>query len=310
MSLFHHIKHHQIDFQKWDHAILSSESPLVFAQSFYLNATSPGWEALVIGDYECVFPLTVRQKLGFTYLPQPPFTSQLGLFGNTSPEKEKLFFEYITQKFRLVEIELNSTNQLKNHFVNSKNTYIIDYTLPFTYNKNTVRNINKALQKKLRVEMVKPDESIRLSFNYLNPFLINELSLSRYAIKRFEKLIYNSIEAKQLITFKVVDEKNNLKAMAHFVFNTKHALFLKGTNFDKKEQSGSMHLLLDHAIHYFKDKSLIFDFGGGSISVGLALFYSGLGGKKLDYSIISWNKLPAIPNLIKKLKSVIQLYKR
>lgn len=66
------LSHKEIDFEKWDKTILSSDLPLVFAQSFYLTATCPNWEALIMGDYESVFPLPVKSKFGFRYLPQPP----------------------------------------------------------------------------------------------------------------------------------------------------------------------------------------------------------------------------------------------
>ena len=66
MNQIKHIKHQNIDFEKWDKTILSSVYPLVFAQSFYLNATCPQWDALIIGDYESVFPLTYNTKFGIT----------------------------------------------------------------------------------------------------------------------------------------------------------------------------------------------------------------------------------------------------
>ena len=62
-----YIKHQDIDFKKWDATILSSAFPFVFAQSFYLNATCPNWDALIIGDYESVFPITQKIKFGFKY---------------------------------------------------------------------------------------------------------------------------------------------------------------------------------------------------------------------------------------------------
>ena len=108
-----HIAHKDIDFKKWDAAVLSSDFPLVFAQTFYLNATCPKWDALVIGDYESIFPLTHKTKLGFKYLPQPSFTSQLGSFGKVDDESENLFFDYISKKYKLIEIELNASNKIK-----------------------------------------------------------------------------------------------------------------------------------------------------------------------------------------------------
>lgn len=293
------IKHSDINFEKWDHAILNSKLPLVFAQSFYLSATSPHWDALVIGDYECVFPLTFKRKFGFNYLPQPPFTAQLGAYGNVTIEKEKLFFTFILSHYKLIEIELNQTNQLQSKYISSKNTFVIDYSNGFSYKKNTQRNINKAIDLGLSVKEVPYNEILMLSQRYLNPFLANEFKLTAATFQLFDQLLMNAMRHQQLKTFIVVDVVGKIRAIGHFIGNGKHALFLKGTNFDRLENTGSMHFLMNYAIDFYKHKSVLFDFGGGSNSKGLANFYQGLGGQKFNYSYLKMNNLPKIVRLMK-----------
>ncbi len=295
------IKHKDIDLKKWDKAILSSKNPLVFAQSFYLNATSPKWDALVIGDYESVFPLTVKSKLGFKYLPQPSFTSQLGTFGKVNDATELAFYNYITTHFKLIEIELNASNKLKVKGLSQKRTFIIDYKKEYTYNQNTKRNIKKAHENGLRVQDADEKESISLSKKIVDPFLEKEVGLSKPVVKTFNALLANGLKHKQIITFKTVDANGKVKAIGHFAFNNTHALYLKGTNIDKKENSGSMHLLIDFAIKYFKTKAKIFDFGGGG-NEGLAGFYRGLGGSQLDYYFLKINRLPKVITVLKGKK--------
>ncbi|MBK6984691.1 MAG: hypothetical protein IPH32_07995 [Bacteroidetes bacterium] len=265
------IQHQDIDFKKWDQTILSSATPFVFAQSFYLNATCPQWDALIIGDYESVFPLTHKTKFGFTYLPQPPFTSQLGVFGKVNLEIEQLFFKYITQHYKLIDVELNISNKIASEFITPKNTYILNYQSEYKFNQNTKRNINKAIENGLIVERVEDKDVISLSQKYLNPFLEGEVNLTKATVALLDDLLKNSIESKTLYTFKVLDKNQMIKAMGHFICNGKHALYLKGTNFDKVDNSGSMHLLMKYAIEFLADKSTFFDFGGGS-KQGLANF--------------------------------------
>jgi len=300
MKVIQHIKHNQIDFKKWDSAILNSKFPLVFAQSFYLNATSPGWDALIINDYESVFPLTHKSKFGIHYLPQPTFTSQLGVYGKTNTEIEQLFYNYITNKFKLIDLEWNASNSISNEFIKSKNTFIIYYSEVYQFNQNTRRNIQKANELNLKVIEIEKNEIVPLSKKHLYPFLKNELNLSSKSISFFEQLLKNAQQENQLISFQVIDEKYNCKALAHFIFNDFHAFFLKGTIINKKENSGSMHLLLQHVIQFFSDKVSVFDFGGGSNSESLAGFYKGLGGKKLNYGFLQWNQLPSFLKIIKR----------
>ncbi len=295
------INHQDIDFKEWDQTILSSATPLVFAQSFYLNATCPQWDALIIGDYESVLPLTHKTKFGFTYLPQPPFTSQLGVFGKVNLEIEQLFFKYITQHYKLIDIELNISNKISSEFITPKNTYILNYQTEYKFNQNTKRNINKAIDNGFVVERVEDKDVLALSQKYLNPFLEREVNLTKATVALLDDLLKNSIESKTLYTFKVLDKDQTIKALGHFICNGKHALYLKGTNFDKADNSGSMHLLMQYAIEFFANKCTFFDFGGGS-KQGLANFYMGFGGQVSTYSFLQVNRLPQLIKFIKNKK--------
>jgi hypothetical protein len=299
MNRIKHIKHKEIDFEKWDKTILSSVYPLVFAQSFYLNATCPQWDALIIGDYESIFPLTYNSKLGISYLHQPSFTPQLGVYGKITPEIEQLFFDYINEHYKLIEIELNASNHLQTKFHKPKTTFTIDYKTGYKFNQNTKRNISKAIEHKLEFVQIPDNEVLSLSEKYLNPFLYKGLHLSKGSIYLFNELLKSSIANKSLYSFKVIDEKNSLQAIAHFISNGKHTVYLKGINFDKEVSLGSMHLLNSSAIQFFEDKCNVFDFGGGS-KESLANFYKGFGALPLPYSFLKINKLPWLIKLLKK----------
>jgi hypothetical protein len=301
MTGLKYVKHTDIDFRKWDETVLNSEIPFVFAQSFYLNATCPAWDALVMGDYESIFPVTSKTKFGFKYLPQPPFTSQLGVYGMITPQIELLFYNYITENYKLIDLELNVTNKVRSQFISPKNTYAIYYKEGYKFNQNTKRNVAKALEIGFSVEPVNSSEMFALSQEYLNPFLENEVGLAKSTVTLLDNLLVNAMEAGQLYSFKVVSKNNTLKALGHFISNGNHALYLKGTNFDKKDNSGSMHLLMKHAIEFFSDKSTMFDFGGGA-KQGLANFYMGFGGQTMTYSFLQVNKLPRLIKILKNKK--------
>ncbi len=295
-----HIQHKDIDFKKWDKTVLNSEIPYVFAQSFYLNATCPNWDALIIGNYDSIFPLPAKKKYGYAYLPQPPFTSQLGVYGKANSEIEQVFYNYIIKQFKLIELELNSFNHIKSNAIKSKKTHLINYKNGFTYNQNTKRNITKATKSGFTVEQIQTEDILTLSKKYLNPFLLSELKLPKKHTVLFNNLIKNSLTHNSIISFQTVNSSNKIIAIAHFIYNKKYVLFLKGTNFDKAENSGSMHLLINHAISYFTNKCMYFDFGGGSLNEGLANFYKGLGGAELRYSFLKINNLPSLIKIFKK----------
>ncbi len=294
-----HLKHSDIDFVKWDKTILSSSFPLVFAQSFYLNSTCPNWEALIIGDYDSVFPLTQHKKFGIPYLAQPSFTPQLGVYGIVNTQIEEAIYNTICSKYKLIEIELNASNKFETNFHSKKSTYFIEYDKEYKQNQNTKRNIAKAIENGLQFEAINYSDVINLSTIYLNPFLSKTLHLSPNTISKFNVLLNSAMENKSLYSFKVIDSKNNVKALAHFISNGKHTVYLKGTNFDKSENSGSMHFLTNNAIQFFETRSLFFDFGGGS-KESLAKFYKGFGALPISYNTLKINKLPWLIKLFKK----------
>lgn len=295
---FVRVEHRKIDRKKWDRVVSRSEYPSLFASTFYLDAVSPGWEALVKGDYETVFPLTKKTKLGYTYLPQPHFTGQLGLYGKVNEENETELIQFLKAHYRLVEVELNYRHNYRTQGLSEKCTYIIDYNKKIVFNENTRRNIQKAKRLGLKLEVIRDRSLLSLSKKHLDPFILNHLKIDAYGLIRFHSLLKSALENNQLCTYTVRNQEGLLLAMAHFIFNRHSVLYLKGTNFDKEANSGSMHLLMSRAIEDFNGKVAVFDFSGGSLP-NIARFFKGLGGEPLYYPIFRYNKLPGILKLLK-----------
>ena len=127
--MIRYFRHTEIDKAKWDNCIKLSPAGIVYSTSWYLDIVSPGWEALIEDNYKAVFPLTSKSKYGFNYLFQPFFTQQGGLFienENTHSEQVKQFLESIPLKFKLIEINLNASNQIetfRNYKISKRRTH-------------------------------------------------------------------------------------------------------------------------------------------------------------------------------------------
>lgn len=106
----HFVKNKDIDCQKWNQCVASSTVPLVYAQSEYLDMVSPNWSALIWGDYEYIMPLVIKQKFGITFLLQPIFAQQHGIFPQAGITIQNIFLTYIRNHFRYVAIHLNSSH--------------------------------------------------------------------------------------------------------------------------------------------------------------------------------------------------------
>jgi len=299
MSDFKIIPHKSIDFKKWDAAVLNSKLPLVFAQSFYLNATAPNWKALIKNNYKVVMPLTEGNKLKVSYLFQPPFTPQLGVFGEINKNTADEFLAFTKSTYKFIEIELNASNKLQNTTFKEKQTYVIDFSKAFKQNDNTKRNIAKAHKNNVTIVDLEFNEAFKIAKNHLLPWLHQELSIPKKHGAMLLDLISDANLNNALKAFKAIDSEGKISSIGYFVFNKYHVVFLKGMSFNKRDNSGSMHLLMNTAIEFFRNKVSLFDFGGGS-ALGLASFYKGFGGVELKYAVLKVNNLPWPLKIIKK----------
>ena len=300
-----YLKQDEIDIKKWNKCIAGSINGIVYAYSWYLDIVCETWEALVLGDYETVMPLTFNKKYRILYLFQPPFTQQLGVFSSKdlSDEMTARFIQSIPKKYRFVEIKLNKFNQLKlsdNIKVENRVTYelelIRDYESIFRkYKKNTIRNIRKAIQNKITiVPGLKPNNVIDLINSSGNKQNFKEQD---FAVIR--KLIAGAGRKKSGQLFGAYTNNNSLCAAGFFVHSNKKVCFILSVANDEAKEAGAMFLLIDEFIKQYASRNMILDFEGSNIE-GIARFYAGFGAKPYNYQAIKINKLFYPLRLIKR----------
>ncbi|MEN8119394.1 MAG: hypothetical protein ABFS35_03565 [Bacteroidota bacterium] len=300
-----YLKQNEINVTKWDNCIAGSINGIVYAYSWYLDVVCETWEALVFGDYETVMPLTQGKKYGISYLYQPPFSQQLGIFSsqNLSEEVVICFIKSIPKKYRFVEINLNKFNLISSAGeikVKQKTTYelelIKDYESLFRrYKKNTIRNIRKAIQNKITiVPGLKPNDVTNLIISSGNQQEYKEKDI---AIIR--RLIAGAGRKKSGQLYGAYTDKNDLCAAGFFVHSNRKVCFILSVANDEGKELGAMFLLVDEFIKQYASRNMILDFEGSNIE-GIARFYAGFGAKPFNYPAIKINKLFYPLRLIKR----------
>lgn len=297
-------KQKDINLKKWDTCISKSINGIVYAYSWYLDIVSPGWDALVYGDYETVMPLTHNSKYSINYLYQPFFTQQLGIFSSNKIDDSLIqaFLNAIPLKYRFIEINLNKFNNVENldGFVIRKNiTYELDlidnYENIFRkYNKNNIRNIRKAIQNKVTITK---DISVNEVFELIQD------SSKIPGIKKNHTSILHQLIAKALHynaghLYGAYNDKNNLCAVGFFVYANNKACFILSVTNDEGKEQGAMFLLIDEFIKDFSNRNIILDFEGSNVE-SIARFYKGFGANPFNYSSIRTNRLPFPFKLLK-----------
>ncbi len=301
------LKHNEIDKQRWDECIKRSFNGNIYALSWYLDVVHLHWDALVENDYERVMPLTTSKKFGISYMFQPFFVQQLGIFSTSQLSQENVsdFIKAIPQKYRFVQYRLNSYNKVdyESEIItkhrNVELDLIYDYQYLYNnYNNNTKRNLAKA-------------ENAGLSINYdIDPEIIIELfrnnkgkDVKHWSDKEYErllKLVHTAISYDCCFTLGINDLENNIIAGAVFMHSHDRLIFLFSGSDEKHRDKHALTMLLDTVIREYSEMQYTFDFEG-SDNEGLARFYKGFGGKEVFYPEVKYNNLKGLLKFVYKI---------
>jgi hypothetical protein len=299
-----YLPYEQIDKKKWDDCIDASPNGLVYGYSFYLDAMAKHWDALVMGDYECVMPLTWNKKYTVHYLYQPHFTASLGIFGNgLSAVVVNDFLSSIPAKFRYWDIYLNPGNYFAK---TSFNLYErMNYVLPLLesyeniyvhFRDNIKRNIKKCEQAGAVIKKNIPvTDVIELSRE-------RSQQIAGYTAKDFSNLqqLYLHLQQQgKALTYGLVNKDNKLMASAAFFFSHRRAYYILVGNDPDGKTMGASHALINAFIKDYAQTDLLLDFEGSDVP-SLAFFYSSFGAVEERYPGLKMNRLPFWMKLMKK----------
>lgn len=302
-----YLRNYEINTIKWDRCINRSYNGIIYAYSWYLNIVSEEWEALVLGDYASVMPLTWNRKYGIRYLYQPFFTQQLGVFSTKKLDAAtvQLFLKKIPAKYKFIDINLNVFNKLPDKIhgaatpkVNFQLDLIKNYQHLFSnYSENTRRNVRKAEKNKVQVIS-------SLTTNQLIDFARKNLSEK---VKEFQSRHYDMLRI--LVSFALrhkigeilaaYDEHNTLCAAAFFLTSHNKSIFLISVSNPVGKKNRAMFGIVDFFIRKNAEKNLTLDFEGSNIE-GVARFYRGFGAQACNYTHYKQNRLPWVLKMLKK----------
>ncbi len=275
-----HFKHTDIDFKLWDKAVLRSETNLGYAFSWFLDVVSPGWEALISDGYEYVMPLTVKQKLGISYIVQPYFTQQLGIF--SASDIDDAIVERFVQKIPYLsyEFNLNEKNRLVDKRIMERPNYILnlqqDYEqLASGFTKNTLRNIEKANKNQLTlVENISIDDFVL--------FYAKTKNLTEEVEKLLRDLLVTMTEKQSVQLPAVYNSENNIVASVCLFTCGNRLIYLMAASSREGKNKSAMFKLINNLIGVHAGSAQILDFEGSRIE-GVARFYRGFGAQYRPY---------------------------
>ena len=274
-----------IDKAKWDNCILNATNHLIYAEAWYLDIVCPeNWNALILNDYEAVMPLPLKSKMGLTYVQQPIWTQQLGVFSTLKVTEQltKTFLQAIPKKMVMVSLNLNEINLVSNIELVSKTNLILDLnnsyeTLKSNFSSNTKRNINKANKGGLAFDLNSKD--VNGFFDFFKSNIQNTISDTELNI--LINLVEFSINNNKGFLALVMQE-NEIVAASFMLKSNKRIIYRTGTSNQKGKQLKAMFLLVNELIQQHANSNCKLDFEGSEIK-GVARFYKGFGSQNTPY---------------------------
>ena len=279
----------QIDREQYQSCLSGSSNSSIYADFEYLDSVSfKQWGALILDDYEAVFPLPWRFKWGLYYIYMPLFCQQLGIFGNAHNLETQDFLNAIPRKFIRVHLNVNA-HFGKPRFASLKPNYVLSAPLnpEKSFNKDAWKNIQKCLEAGVEYQTENDIEFLLKTYHDtwgpVNGFTWNEHYIGFHtaceALKIQGKLFTLSARLNDV-----------LLGTAIFLVseNSIHYVCAAPTEMGKKY--GIMHGIIYEACKKFPQKNL--DFEGSSIP-SVAQFYKKFGPDNHPYYSIRrtlwWN---------------------
>lgn len=293
----------EIDDVKWDQLIAGSTAEILYPYTWYLDAVSDRWSAMVLDDYRFVMPVVWRRKAGIKYIYQPFYTQQLGVFSReyVDPELIPVILKFLYKKFRFAGLTFNSKNLVGEEYpfiVDDRSNYILNLDRAYSdlsrsFSTNARRNIHKSqedsegvkkhLPVREMVQLKRENDTIKRSddeYRWLESLL--ELILQRGAGK-----IYN------------VRSGAEVCAAAFFAFSKTRAIYLLSASSQEGKERRGMFRIVDAFIRDHEGSGLILDFEGSNIP-SVARFFGGFGAQPEIYQRVSFSKLPGTLNKLLK----------
>jgi hypothetical protein len=296
-----YLRHAQINKQSWDRAISMAAGSLVYATSVMLDCMSPGWDALVLGNYEAVMPLTWRKKLGIRYLCQPAFCQQLGIFSPQSlpAAVHEQFLSKLATLFKLVEIYLNHTNSTVQS--QPRTNYVLNLqpglaSLEHGFGNDLQKNLKRASKFNM---LYSSSQDVAEAISLYRQHYGARLGYRPADWDAFLCLCTTFIQSGKAIVRKASLPTGELLAICLLLRDEQKLYNIASTTLPNGRTLEANHFLFHQIISEFAGTPLILDFEGSDLP-GVARFYKKFGAQNQPYFFFKSNKLPAAIKWLKK----------
>lgn len=293
---------------EWDSFVTASKQGSIFCRSWWLDSVCPNeYEIIILRQSNRILagmPIRKIKKFGISVINLPPFTQYLGILfaSHISDKYEKNLSDEIEYTSLLIKalpktsiynvaFNFNFTNWLPFYWTGYTQTTYYSYAIEDLINLEGIfLNFSHAKRKNIKkaqsLVKVHEDISVKTFYNHHKMTLEQKGAKILYSFDLFKRIYENSYSNQSGKSFYAVDDLNNIHSIIFVIFDLNSAYFLISSIDSRFRDSGSVSLLIKHAIEFVSSKSKRFDFEG-SMDPSIEYSFRKFGAKPVPYFVIS-----------------------
>jgi hypothetical protein len=318
---------HQINDQAWDELINQSPQGIIYALSWYLDLVSPNWAALVLfqnNNYEVIMPLPLQKKMSITYIQQPLFCQQLGIFARSQAINQpqmQAFANQLVKHFRYVAAyQFNIHNPLvlfaqQQVYANKQQllyTHLIDLQAHTAkeirqhYNQDRQLNLKRALKAQQNGISTEQSTTLTPLLDLFRQEVAHKIQggVAAEAYVLLSKLVATLHKKDLAVLYYTVNPEQEKEAGALFTTYRGQIIYLFNAGARQYSKNNGRTHLIDTMLTSNAKKAVYFDFESPAIQP-IAEFYQSFGATAKPFLHWHYNNLPYILQLAKRLKQQI-----
>lgn len=292
------LKYHEIDFEKYQNCLETSEQRKYSATKQFLDVTSGcNWELLVYQDYEAVMPIPFIEKFGFKVVVNPKLTQQLGIFSSEDSIKiNEKFLAFFKKNYKIWYYAFNESNKFKTELSTRKNFILKSESYEIVRQRYSPKRKRKLRLNPGVIEFSEIKEKI--NFNEVKYFIYENMigAGKKKDLLEYIEILQNFSNQNLLDLYGFYFKGNLTNLIA--VYQENYTSVLLGTyNIrDLVKQNGASNLI-DFAI--MKNvETKIFDFEGGDLP-NMDEYFRGFRAEEENYCVIQNDKINLIRNFFR-----------
>lgn len=285
-----YLKPKEINKEKWDQTVQNSPIENIFSYSWYLDAISEKWGALIDDEYTTIFPIAYSKKLNHKYAFQPIFSREFEIIGKNFKLNDVLSF--MQEKFQFVHFR---NSQFKS---NDKRVYqYINLKDDESWSTNAKRLYKKGKKLYTLEESENIDDLVKIFANTALPKIDTLKGSDLIALKKLMQAALDNNKGKLRI---IKNEKGEMVGGGFFFYDKKRVTLLKSACIDKDKKNGAVYFLIGEEIKNAAKSYETFDFGGSN-EKNVRQFYNKFGATDQTYFEIIIGKQPLWLKLAKRV---------